>query len=173
MAQKKRRSEARLERQLAKQLKEQEKSVRLRERPAPVKQVRFGADPGSIYHMEMTWVCSDPDCDGVWSWGVARQWSDEDWAYLIEPKLQEFARLTWGEIDKFSSDTGHKMHHNMDTEVIRDEAQLRLMEIEKYEDVIFRFRLGNKKRLWGFRELAEFRVVWFDPTHEIYPTEPD
>jgi hypothetical protein len=61
----------------------------------------------------------------------------------------------------------------MDTDVIRDEAQYRLIEIEKYRDVIFRFRLGNKRRLWGHRIVSNFEIIWFDPTHQIYPTEPD
>lgn len=135
--------------------------------------MRIGADPGSIFHMSMTWSCENPDVDDVWSWGVARQWSDEDWTSVIEPKLQEFSKLTWAEIDGFSSDSGHKMHHNMDTDQICDEAQLRLIDIERYEDVIFRFRLGNKRRVWGYRVVGDFQILWFDPTHQIYPTDPD
>jgi hypothetical protein len=121
----------------------------------------------------MTWSCENPDVEDVWSWGVARQWSDEDWDSTIEPKLREFERLTWAEIDSFSSGTRHKMHHNMDTDQICEEAQLRLIEIERYDDVIFRFRLGGLPRLWGFRVLAEFQIVWFDPTHQVYPVDQD
>lgn len=174
------RRQARLERQHLKKLKQQEKSVRLRERPgapeprldsAPSarKDVRTGADPGSIFQMRMTWSCEDPDCDGAWSWGVARQWAGEDWVNTIEPKLKGWTQLTWGEIDRFSSDTGHKMHHLMDVDRLCEEAQLRLLEIEKEGDEIFRFRLGNLPRLWGFRVVADFEVLWYDPTHQIYP----
>lgn len=65
------------------------------------------------------------------------------------------------------------MHHNMATEVICDEAQLRMMEIERHADVIFRFRLGNKRRLWGHRVVNHFEILWFDPTHGVYPIDPD
>lgn len=119
----------------------------------------------------MNWDCDAPDTEGDWSWGVARQWSDDDWANIIKPKLEEFAQLTWSEVDSFSSDSGHKMHHNMEIGTICDEAQYRLIEIEMYQDVIFRFRLGNLERLWGFRILDKFSVVWFDPTHKIYPVD--
>ncbi len=119
----------------------------------------------------MSWTCEKPDCEGTWSWGIQRQWTADDWAKAIEPKLKEFEQLTWGELDSYSSDKGHKMHHSMDIEQIRDEAQLRLLEIELYSDVIFRFRLGNKPRLWGIRSLSNFEIIWFDPTHEIYRTE--
>lgn len=120
----------------------------------------------------MTWSCDDPDKDGAWASGTPRDWGDDVWTAEIEPKLGQWGALTWGEIDAFSSDTGHKMHHGMDVDAITDEAQLRLMEIDKYTETIFRFRLGNKPRLWGFRILADFEVIWFDPEHEIYPTDP-
>jgi hypothetical protein len=121
----------------------------------------------------MTWTRDSPDLEGEWSWGQPRRWEDATWAGAIEPKLREFSRLTWSEIDKFSSDTGHRMHHNMSIDAICDEAQDRLLEIEKCFDPIFRFRLGNKRRLWGFRIVANFEILWFDPEHKIYPTEPD
>jgi len=65
------------------------------------------------------------------------------------------------------------MHHNMDVEQICDEAQYRLVELELYSYIIFRFRLGNIRRLWGFRQLAQFEILWYDPTHQVYPTDPE
>jgi hypothetical protein len=165
--------EARVERENQKRLKNLEKAARLRERMPPDKEIRIGADPASAFHMTMTWTCESPDIEGAWSWGQPRQWEDAIWDGVIEPKLREFSRLTWSEIDTFASGSGHKMHHNMDTESICDEAQYRMIEIDQYSDVIFRFRLGNKRRLWGFRTVANFEILWFDPEHKIYPTEGD
>ena len=178
------RREARIKRELERELANQQKAVRLKERLPPqsprieemdgrARTARAGEDPGSIFSMKVTWTCDDPDCDGAWSWGVARKWSQDDWDTIISPKLTEWSKLTWAEIDRFSSGTGHKMHHMMGTNVICDEAQDRLIEIEKYHDMIFRFRLGNKRRLWGHRMVSNFEIIWFDPTHEIYPMEPD
>jgi hypothetical protein len=119
----------------------------------------------------MTWSCDDPDHEGAWSWGVARKWSDDDWNDDICPKLAEWSKLTWAEVDRFSSDTSHKMHHMTNVEDICDEAQRRLAEVDKEGEEIFRFRLSNKKRLWGFRIVSEFEILWFDPTHTIYPVD--
>jgi len=178
------RREARIERQLERELALREKSARLKER-IPVqgprlegrgdqnRSPRAGENPGSVFAMRMSWACESPDCSGEWSWGTQREWSQDDWDQIIVPKLAQWSQLTWGEIDRFSSGTGHKMHHNMDTEAICDEAQCRLIEIEKYTDVIFRFRLGNKRRLWGHRIVDNFAILWFDPTHQIYPADPD
>ncbi|TIL87498.1 MAG: hypothetical protein E5Y73_25140 [Mesorhizobium sp.] len=175
--------EARIARDLENKLNELEKSARLKERipiggvrtgaePA-AKQVRTGANPGSVFSMKMQWSCDAPDIKDAWTWGVARQWTQGDWDGVILPKLQEWSKLTWAEIDRFSSGTGHKMHHNMDSEDICEEAQYRMIEIERCSDVIFRFRLGNKRRLWGQRAVDKFEILWFDATHEIYPTDPD
>jgi hypothetical protein len=39
-------------------------------------------------------------------------------------------------------------------------------------DELFRFRLGNKPRLWGIIHEGVFFPVWWDPEHKIYPTDP-
>lgn len=44
---------------------------------------------------------------------------------------------------------------------------------EKYEtdsDVIGRFRLSGRERLYGFLISNEFHLVWWDPEHEIWPS---
>jgi hypothetical protein len=180
-------SEARIARALERQLKQAGKSARLREVPensifarakvAPVSnaEVRIGADPASIFDMTMTWTKDHADCEGSWKSGTARQWTDDCWEKIISPKLGHWEKLKWSEIDVMT--TGgrerHKMHHNMPVEVLTSEAQLRLMHLEKEEHDIFRFRLGNKRRLWGFRVVANFEINWYDPEHEIYPTDPD
>jgi hypothetical protein len=163
--------EARIARQEAKSIAAVAKSARLVDRPIP-RTVRREADPASIFQMQMTWSCVASDLEGEWSSGTPRQWNDEAWRENIHPKLCEWAKWTWASIDVPTSDTGHKMHHNMDVDDLWKEAQSRLAFLEIYEDTIFRFRLGNKPRIWGFRRVAEFEILWFDPLHEIYPTDP-
>jgi hypothetical protein len=65
------------------------------------------------------------------------------------------------------------MHHSMAIETICDECQTRLLELEKVDGEIYRFRLGNRRRLWGFRILQTFEILWYDPEHRVYPTDPD
>jgi len=125
--------------------------------------------------MKMSWTIEHRDCDGAWESGTLRQWSEEAWKGEIQPKLIEWAKLTWAEIDAHTTGNDgkrHKMHHSMSVDSILEEAQYRLVEIDKLEENIFRFRLGNLPRLWGFRRIADFHVLWFDPKHEIYPTDP-
>lgn len=175
-------SEARIQRQIEKALKQRERTVRqlemaddkearseyARERP---KTIRAGANPGSIYSLTVTWNCDRPDVEGAWESGTPRAWSDECWSGTIEPKLTEFSKLRWQEVEAQSSDSGHRMHHPMDVDRISDEAQYRLIELEHTADTIYRFRLGNLPRLWGFRIVGEFHILWYDPKHEIYPVD--
>lgn len=176
--------EARLARAALKKLQQEDKSARLRDRPAEngapriemapqAREVRTGADPGSIYQMQMEWSDGNADREGTWSWGHERDWGDEVWKEVIEPKIVEFGRLLWREIEAMTTDTGHRSHHPMDVEIIHNDAISRLYEIEQYQDSIYRFRLGNRRRLWGFRTVNVFEILWYDPEHNIYRVEPD
>jgi len=156
-------------------LKQKEKSARLVERfkseMPPPRSVRLGANPNSIYQMLMDWTAEHADCEGDWSWGP-RKWEQDQWEGVIAPKLANFKTMTWQEIESATTSTGHHMHHSMPVESICNECQTRLLEIEKVDD-IYRFRLGNKRRLWGFRVLHVFEILWYDPLHNVFPTDPD
>lgn len=121
----------------------------------------------------MTWTEAQADRADAWSWGQEREWGQPTWDGIIHPKLTEWEKLHWQEIDNQASGTGHKMHHAMDTGVLCEESQYRLIEVGHSGESIFRFRLGNMRRLWGFRIVAEFQILWYDPDHMIYPTDPN
>jgi hypothetical protein len=168
--------DARIARALERTIKEKEKSARLVERvklELPQRRtIRLGADPSSIYQMRMDWLADHADREGAWTWGP-REWGDEAWNLIIAPKLTDFKTMLWREIEAAISDSGHRMHHSMSIEVICDECQTRLLELEKVDGDIYRFRLGNKRRLWGFRVINVFEILWYDPMHRVYPVDPD
>lgn len=179
-------SEARIKRKIAKELQRHEKSARLRESPethvvrtkyaseAP-REARAGINPESVFHMKMEWTIDDADKNGSWSWGIDRDWGQDTWNRNLHPKLDEFAKLTWSEIEKQmygNEGKRHRSHHSMDTEFLCQEAQNRLLELtHDYPDTLFRFRLGNLPRLWGVRVVNKFKVLWYDPTHQVYPVD--
>ena len=178
--------EARIARQLARDLKQKERSARSLDiaanhvarseyvKVAP-REVRAGADPGSIFQMRMTWKVDTADRVGDWSWGVCRNWDDAQWRADVAPKLYEFGKLTWAEIERQAygnEGKRHRSHHPMAADQICKEAQDRLLELERdYPETLFRFRLGNMPRLWGVRVVNCFEVIWHDPTHKIYPVD--
>ena len=169
-------SDARIARKLEKQFADKQKSARLVNALAEQvsdREVRTGADPGSVYQMKMEWNIDSADREESWSWGVARDWGDEAWNDTLKPKLLSFQEMLWREIEAATTNTGHHMHHSMSRDSICAEAQARLDYLQNDEEDIYRFRLGNLKRLWGFRTVNVFEVLWYDPQHRIYPTDPD
>jgi hypothetical protein len=177
--------EARVARRVAEQISREAKSARLRAEPdahavrseyvkEASKEVRTGANPGSIFQMQMCWTVEDADRHGAWSWGTEREWTDEVWATALHPKLLEFEKLTWAEIESHAygnEGKRHRSNHSMDTDKVCEEAQYRLIELDRDPEVLFRFRLGNLPRLWGQRVVNKFEIIWYDPTHQIYPVD--
>lgn len=129
---------------------------------------------GSRFGSRVTWCIKKADREDAWSWGEPRDWDADEWGSIIHPALQQFEQLTWGEVDQFSSDTGHKMHHGHEVGELIEEAQRRWqqLDLEQY-DSLFRFRVGGqKRRAWGFIVQFHFHFVWWDREHSIYPAEP-
>lgn len=127
---------------------------------------------GSRFGSLVTWCDTKADLADTWSWGEQRAWLQREWDEVIHPSLEAFTRLTWREIDSHSSDSGHKKHHDHEISDLIQEAQQRwsALGLEQFETV-FRFRLGNTERVWGFIIQAHFHIVWWDRRHSIYPTE--
>ena len=127
---------------------------------------------GSRYAHRVTWCISCADQADQWSWGDLRAWEPKEWDETILPSFTQFSSLTWGEIDRQASDTGHKLHHGHEIQDVCAEAQERWRQLglDQY-DSVFRFRLGNTKRAWGYILQAHFFMIWWDRTHSIYPTE--
>jgi hypothetical protein len=62
----------------------------------------------------------------------------------------------------------------MDIDTLCNDAKDRLARtgLDELTDQMFRFRLTSAKRLWGFVKEGCFYVVWWDPEHDVFPTEP-
>ena len=125
---------------------------------------------GSRFGARMTYCVTKKDHEAYWSWAEPRAWTVEEWSNEISPSLNSFSRLTWGEIDGFSSESGHKMHHGHEIHQLVEEAQQRWLSLglEQF-DTVFRFRMGGTKRAWGYVVQAHFHMVWWDRNHSIYP----
>ena len=53
-------------------------------------------------------------------------------------------------------------------------ARDRLSEIEQDDlDELFSLRLTGEKRIWCIRNEMVMRVLWWDPSHQVYPVAKD
>jgi hypothetical protein len=108
------------------------------------------------------------DCDPLWAFNP----TGDEAVELLE-FLRQMGRSTWRDIEEQRVD-GRQKHHFQDAESFdaparRDFKRSKLGE--RFGEEMFRFRLGSKKRLWGFRKDPTFHVIWWDPKHKVCPTE--
>ena len=178
------RQQAREEKQRAKQPAEVEKILLKGKEPVSVAEVEIqkippSAEPkqtGGIFSATCIVNTSIEDRSGEWSWGVARDWHVDPGREQIDNFLRYYNKVkTWREI--FEEKTVGKQevvkpkHVKYDTCEICTEANNRLIDLKLDDnDEIFRFRMSNRERLYGFLFGNVFSTVWYDPTHDIYPT---
>lgn len=99
-----------------------------------------------------------------------RWWPQQHETAEILSFLCEMSRLTWQQIKAQTTD-GRKKHHYQPLDSVSPEAQRRFTELrlEGIFEEYFRFRLGGRKRLWGFLVDGVFYPLWWDAHHAVYP----
>ncbi|WP_306204092.1 hypothetical protein [Actinoplanes sp. RD1] len=108
---------------------------------------------------------------GAWAWprGAA---TEEVFSFLCH-----VGALTWDEIagQLFSTKRGsHRKHHSQHVDTLCPEARRRIEALkckQRFGEKIFRFRVGGRKRLWGFKRDGVFYILWWDAEHRVYPAE--
>jgi hypothetical protein len=105
------------------------------------------------------------------------KWPDADGVKEIVDYLCVVSNSSWKDLRNQSTGNVRRrpLHHSQPIESLPTKAQkiitdLRLNEIV---DEFFRFRMGGTKRLWGFVINGVFYIVWWDPDHKVYPTDPN
>jgi hypothetical protein len=143
----------------------------VKERPVVPRALLGITDTPDEAHPSWRLSLLDLDHAGGWSWSATEANLRE-----IVKFLSEMERLRWTEIRAqvtSSRRASHRKHHEVPTESLCREAQRRLQDLQLDEfDELFRFRLTGPKRLWGVVHAGVFYPLWWDPSHQVYPTEP-
>jgi hypothetical protein len=138
------------------------KQVRSPHAPPPQKKTaRREQDPTSTNDMQPVWVFAAIDDGGPWGRSILTEghaWDD------ILPKIKNFESMTWGQIEQ-----DRKRNHSVPISSLCKDAQKRISVIRLDVDELFRFRLTGEQRLWGVRDRNRFKLLWWDPDHEICP----
>lgn len=113
----------------------------------------------------MAWRFCHVDHDGPWSFEKI----DGSILRDLMAKLASFESMTVNEIFRNGEEPGkhydvEKLPNPMSRERLEE---LSLSDMTK----ISRLRLGGKVRLYGFMEGNCFHVVWWDPEHQIWPSQ--
>jgi hypothetical protein len=132
-----------------------------RQPPNTGKQPRGGNLAPNVSTMLFKWRCDKLDWDGDWSW---HQTDVQLVLGEIIPKLHEFENMTWGSIE------GPTGSHFVSCGDLCKEAQERLNVIREETDELFSLRLTGAHRIWGIRDIAILRIIWWDPKHSVCPS---
>lgn len=101
------------------------------------------------------------DTDETFDWSFTNEKTKKDFWTKIFPKLRDFERMTWNEIETQDK----KRNHRNFIDDMNKEARNRIEDLEIEVDALMSLRLGGKIRIYGYREESVFHLVWYDTTH--------
>lgn len=131
--------------------------------PSGEKIPRGGEKADSTNNEVISWHFGLIDNDGPWPCRVI---DGESLWTRIHTRMSDFETMEWGEIlrDKHS-------HHFVKTSRLIPLAQRRLEELQQ-DDIshLFSLRISGEERVWGIRDRHILKVLWWDPNHEVCPS---
>ena len=116
----------------------------------------------STQNRRLVWKVARIDDNSQWGWN---QITCPHFLRNIWEKMRNFETMTWGEI------LG-RHHHAIAVNDIIEPAQNRLAQLgHDDQEELVSFRLSNTERIWAIRSGAEAFLLWWDPNHEICPSQ--
>lgn len=107
---------------------------------------------------KIEWSFAIFDKGGIWE-KRPQKYDSRD----IAAHLKSYEQLTWADI--------RKRDHPVAISNLIPKAQKRLEQVGQGDiDELWRVRFTGMQRVWGIPHLDEFRVLWWDPEHEVCPS---
>jgi len=128
---------------------------------APVSTKHPRVESRSIPTGRPVWKVGRTDFGGPW---CPKRMAEANLHQILD-KLKSIENSTWPDIERGGS------HFIPVSNVIKDaQARLRHLKLDDI-DQLFSLRLTGAERLWGLRTNDVFSLLWWDPNHEICPSE--
>lgn len=124
------------------------------------KQPKNRENPNGYFNWHPSWNFSRCDFNHE-KWSI----NNSDIFNDIIPKLISFEQRKWGDIIN-----DEKHNHWIECKDFVKSAQKRLSELKLFQDTLFSLRLTGTLRLFGYIENGIYYIIWFDPNHEICPS---
>lgn len=143
------------------------KEVRQKEHVGNSKSPKVIENPDAYLKKHPIWAFHRCDKDHE-KWAIRN--CERFYEEIVE-KLISLEGMTWAEIQSASG--GRRSGTNSHFESINSlckEAQNRFMELHLDTDEVFSLRLTGTVRIFGIMENGTFNVLWYDPKHEICPS---
>ena len=138
------------------------KRPKRKKQPIFTKKPRKDPSLPATFSVAPVWQMGVIDLDGPWGW---RDINHSEFFSTILPKIQNFESMSWYEI------LGRN-NHEVKVEQISKNAQKRLtdLKLDDFETLVS-LRLAGPQRVWGIKIQNVFKILWWDPNHEVYPSK--
>jgi len=128
--------------------------------PTTNKEATHTKNPEGYQNQFIAWHFECMDTSGSWPCDIST-------LHNIKDRLHAYEKLKWLEL------TGSS--HPLPIDKIIAKAQRRLTDLGYGDyETVYQLDIKNgqsKQRLWGLRVENIFKILWWDPKHEIYPVE--
>jgi hypothetical protein len=128
--------------------------------PSITKEATHTKNPEGYQNQFIAWHFECMDMSGSWPCNITTLQN-------IQNRLHEYERMKWSGLGGSS--------HPLPVNKIIPKAQKRLFDLGYVDyETLYQFDIKNgnsKQRLWGLRTENIFKILWWDPKHEIYPVE--
>ena len=116
-----------------------------------------------VEEKKLSWKFSIIDTDGKWTFKKIEK--DYFWNKLLST-LKSLESQTVGEF------IIPEHNHKIERDRLCKEAQKRLIKIKLDDcDEFYSVHINSMERLWGILEGSYFKILWWDPNHEICPSK--
>ncbi len=116
----------------------------------------------STQNKKLVWIVSRIDNSSKWGW---HKITCPDFLRKIWKKMHNFETMEW--VDILGTD-----HHAIPISNIIRPAQKRLEELgHDDEETLVSFHIMGRERIWAIRSEEKVFLLWWDPNHEICPSQ--
>jgi hypothetical protein len=131
------------------------------EKPAKKRAPRHAPDGENSDSKPPIWRFNHVDFDGPFGWSKLSL----DQLKELQRSMSSMEAMTWQDIARTES---HFLTHG-----ISKEAMTRLEEIGQDDaaDILYSMRISGKRRIIGIRVGREFSILWWDPDHQVCPSQ--
>ncbi|QPM68210.1 hypothetical protein [Atribacter laminatus] len=130
--------------------------------PPEGKSPRNEQEPESIISKLITWHIRTMDKEGLWHW---KNISLDIFWDKVHKILSCYEMMTWGEV------LNNRNNHFIPVNNLCKKAQQRLQVLKQDDiDEVVSFHINGKGRIWGIQDRYIFKILWWDPNHQVCPS---